>query len=454
MVELVLGDPVEERVQRLLPALEQEMTVRRVTDLAELRRWCQGEQAPVVALPLAWERTLARAGLGTDSPLLAFLREEGRRLSAVVYAALGRLPLASYCRALAAGACRVVDEEALPPGQALRDAVLPLVEARRAQAQEQEQQREVFGRIGLIGGSPALQEVFRRVLKASRLSNFPVLIRGERGTGKRRLAEAIHLFDSRRNQQPLFRIDCSAAGRPLAESGAGTQRQDFWQEVAGGGTLLLEEIDRLEDNLQSRLLEALRQVQRAEGPAADNPGGAVRLIATACTSLEDRVMEGTFSGELYRQLQGLQIRIPPLRERPEDITAQARYFLKALQQGREQQLLDLEPQVLKTFAQLPWEGNTHQLEHLLREVLAHKEGGGLVEVADLPPSLLEKRAPAPPRDTASELEAMKKEVHRLALTLNEAVAECERQWLRCVLEEQGRVWLKNVLHLIGNNRSD
>src|SRR5262249_41573798 len=135
-----------------------------------------------------------------------------------VYAATDRVPLTVYCRALAAGAKQILNERSPNFVDDLRQALTRLVRDHLARGAEQEQLTALFAGHGLIGQSPALQEVFRRAVRASQFSDLPVLILGETGTGKQRLAEAIHRLDPQRSQKPFRTLNRSALPKTLAES--------------------------------------------------------------------------------------------------------------------------------------------------------------------------------------------------------------------------------------------
>jgi DNA-binding NtrC family response regulator len=144
-----------------------------------------------------------------------------------------------------------------------------------------------------------------------------------------------------------------------------------------------------------------------------------------------------------------QIRIPPLRERPEDIQPQARHFLAAYQPGPDPGVTDFGPHVLQILRHLPWEGNTRQLENVVREALAHKDHGNLLQVEDLPRWTLEAlveaaptataEVPATPFPSATEdpLQALAQTAYERGLTLHQALAEYERQLLQAALEKNG-----------------
>jgi DNA-binding NtrC family response regulator len=148
------------------------------------------------------------------------------------------------------------------------------------------------------------------------------------------------------------------------------------------------------------------------------------------------VAEGRFRADLYQRLNVFQIRVPPLRERPEDVEAQARHFLHAAQAGRDAPVTDFDPQVLEVLRQLPWEGNSRQLENFVLQTLAHKEGGTVVQMEDLPHWVHEALArnegqPAEPGRADEPVPAAVPQ----GVSLDEAMDEFERRVLKAALEK-------------------
>ncbi|HEX5271328.1 MAG TPA: sigma-54 dependent transcriptional regulator, partial [Gemmataceae bacterium] len=293
-------------------------------------------------------------------------------------------------------------------------------------------------------------EVFRRAVKAGHFSDLPVLILGETDTGKQRLAEAIHALDPRRRDRPFVTINCAALSKNLAESelfghgkgafsGAQAERKGLFRS-ANGGTLMLDEIGELDPELQPKLLRVLQEQRLLPvGEDYESPID-VRVIAATNRPLETMIAEGTFREDLYQRLNVFRVRIPALRERPEDVEVQARQFLAEYQEGRDDRATDFGPRVLDVLRSLPWEGNTRQLENLVREALAHREGTGpLLEITDLPRWVFEKvaHAPAPAAPPPAALDHMVEEACHAGLSLTQAVEEYERRLLARVLAETG-----------------
>ena len=243
----------------------------------------------------------------------------------------------------------------------------------------------------ILGQAPAMHEVFRAIGRLSQ-SAVTVLLTGESGSGKEVVARALHRHSTRR-EKPFIALNMAAIPRDLLESelfgherGAFTGAQALRRgrfEQAEGGTLFLDEIGDMPAELQTRLLRVLSdgcfyRVGGHQPLRAD-----VRVIAATHQNLDERVKQGLFREDLYHRLNVIRLRMPPLRERREDIPLLARHFLarSARELGVEPKRLS--PEAAERIAQLPFPGNVRQLENLCHwlTVLAPAQ---LVQVSDLP----------------------------------------------------------------------
>lgn len=446
-LEVVLCDPDPVRAGRLKSALSACARVVCHAQLDAARLHCQTSPAAVVLLPFG----PAEAGGHDPAAALAFLRHFARHRPVLVYADTGRLPIGLYCQPLAAGARQVLNEQAPTFLDDLTATVERLGQDMRAQLHEQEQLGGLFAACGLIARSAAMREVFRRALKASFFSDLPVLLLGETGTGKQRLAEAIHALDPRRKDKPFITINCGALSKTLAESelfghgkgafsGAAGERQGLFR-AANGGTLMLDEVGDLDPDLQPKLLRVLQERRLLPvGEDYEHPID-VRVIAATNRPLDRMIPEGTFREDLYQRLNVFRIHLPALRERPEDVEPQAQHFLAQYQTECPDRVVGFGPHVLEALRSLPWEGNTRQLENFIREALAHKEGPGpLLEMTDLPRWVFEKIAAAPPPAAPPpgiSLDLLVEQACSARLSLAEAVEVYERRLLEKVLELTG-----------------
>ncbi len=246
----------------------------------------------------------------------------------------------------------------------------------------------------IIGSAAAMQEVFRAIGRLSR-SNITVLVTGESGTGKELVARALHRH-SPRAAQPFIALNTAAIPRELLESelfghergaftGAQAQRRGRFEQ-ADGGTLFLDEIGDMPAELQTRLLRVLAdgEFYRVGGHVPVRVD--VRIIAATHQDLTTHVSDGRFREDLYHRLNVIQVRVPALRERREDIIALAQHFLAAAAAE-----LEVDPKVLSAEVEqhlmgLPWPGNVRQLENLCRW-LTVMASGSEVHVLDLPPEV-------------------------------------------------------------------
>jgi len=243
----------------------------------------------------------------------------------------------------------------------------------------------------ILGQAPAMQDVFRAIGRLSQ-SNVTVMITGESGTGKELVARALHKHSPRANG-PFIALNTAAIPKDLLESelfghergaftGAQTMRRGRFEQ-AEGGTLFLDEIGDMPFDLQTRLLRVLSDghFYRVGG---HNPLRAnVRVIAATHQNLETRVKEGLFREDLFHRLNVIRLRLPPLRERPEDITLLARHFLQKSAKELGVEPKRMSDEALAYVSTLPFPGNVRQLENLCNwlTVMAPAQ---TIEVKDLP----------------------------------------------------------------------
>ncbi|MFG6414765.1 nitrogen regulation protein NR(I) [Roseateles sp. DC23W] len=265
---------------------------------------------------------------------------------------------------------------------------------RRAQEESQREagEQEAAAQVPeMLGQAPAMQDVFRAIGRLSQ-SNVTVMITGESGSGKELVARALHKH-SPRGEGPFVAINTAAIPKDLLESelfghergaftGAQASRRGRFEQ-ADGGTLFLDEIGDMPFELQTRLLRVLSdgQFYRVGGhsPMRSN----VRVIAATHQNLEERVRQGVFREDLFHRLNVIRLRLPPLRERKEDVPALARHFLQrsATELGVEaKRLSDAALAVLTNFE---FPGNVRQLENICHwlSVMAPSQ---VVEPKDLP----------------------------------------------------------------------
>ena len=246
----------------------------------------------------------------------------------------------------------------------------------------------------ILGQAPAMQEVFRAIGRLSQ-SSATVMITGESGSGKELVARALHRH-SPRASKPFIAINTAAIPKDLLESelfghergaftGAQTQRRGRFEQ-AEGGTLFLDEIGDMPPDLQTRLLRVLSDgfYYRVGGHTPIK--ASVRVIAATHQNLETRVKDGLFREDLFHRLNVIRLRLPPLRERKQDIPLLARHFLQKSAKELGVEPKRLSDAAMKYLASCDFAGNVRQLENVCHWLTVMAPGQN-VEVADLPPEL-------------------------------------------------------------------
>lgn len=228
------------------------------------------------------------------------------------------------------------------------------------------------------------------------LSSSTVLIRGESGTGKEYFAHAIHSL-SRRRDQPFIRINCAAIPQELLESelfgyegGAFTGAKKGGKigklELANGGTVLLDEIGSMPYAMQSKLLRVLEEREIEKIGGKERIGIDIRVIASTNENLADLVKKGLFRKDLYYRLNVVDIALPPLRDRREDIPLLCKDILERQVQGVGPLFKTITPRAIADLEQYDWPGNVRELRNVL-ERAANVTIDGIIDVSDLPETI-------------------------------------------------------------------
>jgi transcriptional regulator with PAS, ATPase and Fis domain len=240
----------------------------------------------------------------------------------------------------------------------------------------------------LIGSSSIMQMLRGRVERVA-LTDFTVLVEGESGTGKELVARQIHEVSRRRNG-PFVAVNCAALVETLLEAelfgieertATGVRGRQGKFEHAEGGTLFLDEISDLSLSAQAKLLRAIQDVavERVGGHGARRVN--TRIVAATNRSLADMVARGLFRSDLYYRLGGVEIHVPPLRARREDVCELATYFLARHSRTRDLGLSDAAADALRTYE---WPGNVRELERFIERAVALTDSDD-IELDDLPP---------------------------------------------------------------------
>lgn len=274
---------------------------------------------------------------------------------------------------------------------------------------------------------PSLRRMYPQIVRIAQ-SNATVLISGESGVGKELIAGAIHYL-SDRAEKPFLRVNCAALSAGLLESemfgherGAftGAERTRLGRfELADGGTILLDEVAELDLRLQSKLLRVLQEKEFERVGSSITRRVDVRVIATTNQDLPKAVREERFRRDLYFRLNVVPLRIPPLRERREDIVPLAEHFLQEQAQANGHPPLRLTPELIQLLEAHSWPGNVRELENLTARlhVLGSRERIDIERVrqwlAEAPGA--EPAEPPPQERPVTPLEELEKEAIRSAL---------------------------------------
>ncbi|MEB2344587.1 MAG: sigma-54 dependent transcriptional regulator [Deltaproteobacteria bacterium] len=289
----------------------------------------------------------------------------------------------------------------------------------------------------LIGSGPAMRRVFDTIRKVAE-TDLTVLVRGESGTGKELVAQALHQRSPRR-ARAFVAVNCAAISRELVESelfghekgsftGADARRAGRF-EAAQGGTIFLDEIGDMPAATQAKVLRVL------EERAFERVGGQepvevdVRVVAATHRDLEDEVRRGRFREDLYYRLKVVEVELPALRERPEDVPALAEQFLSALAARLERPKVPIAPAALARLARHPWPGNVRELRNVVEQA-AVLAGGPAIEEEDL-------RLPAGAAGGGDGTAGGEASEGRFADAKRQAVEHFERSFLLAALRANG-----------------
>jgi Nif-specific regulatory protein len=234
----------------------------------------------------------------------------------------------------------------------------------------------------IIGESPQMKDVFKTIEKVAR-SNATVLILGETGVGKELVAEALHR-NSSRGDRPFVKMNCAALHENLLESelfghekgaftGADRQRTGRF-ELANDGTLFLDEIGNMAPSTQAKVLRVLqeREFERLGGSRTIKVD--VRLVAATNKNLEEAIGRGEFREDLYYRLNVVTIRVPPLRERKEDLVPLAAFFIDRFAAELKKDVRGLDPGAVRALKRHTWPGNIRELENMIERAVLMAEG--------------------------------------------------------------------------------
>ena len=289
----------------------------------------------------------------------------------------------------------------------------------------------------IVGQSRRMREVFA-LIESVAPSTSTVLIQGESGTGKELVARAIHSRSPRRDREFLA-VNCAAITESLLESelfghvkgaftGALRDKRGLF-EAAGGGTLFLDEIGDMPPSVQVKLLRAIQEGEVRPVGATSNLRVDVRIVAATNRDLRSAMEKGQFREDLYYRLSVIDVDLPPLRERRDDIPMLAYYFLRKYARKLGREVPSLEPGCLELICGYQWPGNVRELENVIERAVLLSPAGA-VAASSLPPTLF-KGYQADVDGGTSDASMPFKEAKSLAMT------DFERRYVSTLLEQHG-----------------
>lgn len=250
----------------------------------------------------------------------------------------------------------------------------------------------------IVGKSPAIRKVFD-MIQAVAETDSTVLISGNSGTGKELVARAIH-FRSKRKNKPFIAVNCGAISENLIESelfghkkgaftGAISDKEGFIK-AADGGTLFLDEISEMPPQLQVKLLRAIQEKEYTPVGTTQSLPVNVRFVATTNRNLEEEVKAGRFREDLYYRLNVVEIHLPSLRERQEDIPLLADHFLNKYRKELNKNIKGIDNDAMRAIQAHEWKGEVRELENVIERAVIFCKGE-YISVDDLPPSFVPNR---------------------------------------------------------------
>jgi len=255
--------------------------------------------------------------------------------------------------------------------------------------------QEVYSFDRMVFVSHAMAELCNLARKAAG-TDLPVLIEGETGTGKELMARAIHLF-SQRHQLLFMPVNCAAIADDLLQSelfghrkgaftGATTDRLGLLQ-ASDGGTVFLDEISEISPSMQVSLLRFLQEGEVRAVGSDQTRRCDVRIVAACNRSLSELVAAGKFRQDLFYRLRGFELRIPPLRERPDDIPPLVSHLIEKYSRLSARQIAGVTPDAMARLCAYPFPGNVRELEVEVRRLVALASDGDIVTTRHLPPAI-------------------------------------------------------------------
>jgi len=306
---------------------------------------------------------------------------------------------------------------------------------------------------GLVGNSGKLEEIFS-VIERIASSKATILLLGESGTGKRMIAHAIHTADAKRKHKPFVEVSCGALPRDLIESelfghtrgaftGAISDRKGRF-ELAHGGTLLLDDIDALSLDLQTKLLRIIQQKEFERVGDHKTIKVDVRIIASTNQDIKKAVAEKRFREDLYYRINVISMLIPPLRERKEDLPSLVNHFVNLYSKENHKKTKGVSHDALRALIGYDWPGNIRELENIIERAII-LDTDSTISKDDLPEVIFIE-------NISMKTEPGTNILKNFVATLKDALQEPEKIHILRVLKEVG--WnKKEAAKKLGVNRT-
>ena len=309
----------------------------------------------------------------------------------------------------------------------------------------------------IIGKSPAMQEVFKFIGRVSK-TDLPVLIHGEVGTGRSLVARTLHNHGARKNAS-FVEINMSSIAQETLKyelfGGEGRDPSLCAVAKATGGTLFINEICDVPMDCQNRLLQIIRDGEYTPVGAASPLKADIRIIASTTHDIEKKIQDGQFNSDLYYRLNIINIDMPPLRDRNNDIPMLAKHFLSQSALDSHTEPKKLTSEVLVYLCRLPWTGNVRQLKNLCKYLTIMVTGRD-IQLVDLPNEFL--RANAPQSKPAASNQASGKEnstwQEMLRSWVDQKLKSGEQDILSEAVPEFERIMLEATLTFTGNHKQE
>ena len=333
-----------------------------------------------------------------DSPddgqkVLASARQSQPEAETIMVTAHGDVPTAKA--AIKGGAYDFIEKPLdLDVFRTLCTHAIQAVMLRAQNTQLQERLDEQYGFEGIIGSAPSVRSLISTMRQVAP-SNIPVLITGESGTGKELIAQALH-NNSKRSKKPFVPLNCAGLSASILEdelfghvkgafTGADKPRQGRF-EFADGGTLFLDEVGDMPSEMQAKLLRVLESGEVVRLGANETSHVDVRLLSATNHDLAELVKKGTFREDLYFRIKGVELHLPPLRDRREDIPLLVSHYVAHYAKQLDKPVPEVAEDVQMILMRHDWPGNVRQLMNVVQSMVVIAEDGK-IEPRHLPPEV-------------------------------------------------------------------